>query len=332
MIIPYQALENHLKKQCASVYLVTGLDLYLFHQAVSWIKQAWKKKLAQDTYEECIMTPQLATDWAQSFQEANTYSLFSSHSFLDLRFDKKTIDAGSKQHIQTYLEHPNPRSLVLIQAPSLPAKQVQSIINHPNIVHTHILPLTPQAFKKFIIERLQTLQLRCTPEVPDLIYQYHQANLLACSQFMEQLSLMHDTAQVVDQPTVMGYLRDQSEFTLYELGDACLAAHTTKAIHIFRQLHQAQTEPTLIIWLLSQELRKLIQLHHLLQSMTYSAACQQLKIWSQKTALYQQASKRLSVTQLYTMLKLCQYLDEQLKSNRSAGIWSELEQLILKIA
>ncbi|PJD93616.1 MAG: DNA polymerase III subunit delta [Legionella sp.] len=331
MIIPYPALEQHLKKQCAPVYLVTGLDLYLFHQAVTLIKQAWKHT-SQDTHEESISSVQQAADWAQSFQEANTYSLFSNHSLLDLRFDKKTLDAASKKHLQSYLEHPNPSSLVLIQAPSLPAKQVQSLVTHPNIVHTHITPLTPQAFKKFIAQRLQTLQLRCDSDVPDLIYQYHQANLLACSQFIEQLSLMHDTTHILDQATIMTYLRDQSEFTLYELGDACLSAQTTKAIHIFRQLNQAQTEPTLILWLLSQEVRKLIQLHHLLQSMSYQAACQQLKIWSQKTAMYQQASQRLSVTTLYTLLKICQYLDEQLKSNRSTGIWYELEQLILKIA
>ncbi|HVT63447.1 MAG TPA: DNA polymerase III subunit delta [Legionellaceae bacterium] len=331
MIIPYTALENHLKKQCAAVYLLSGSDPYLLQQAVLWIKQAWKK-YTNESFEENIVPIQQSTDWSHGFDDANTYSLFAPYSLLDFRFDKKTLDTAAKQQIQTYLEHPNERCLVLIQAPLLSTKQIQPLVNHANIVHSHITPLTPQAFKKFIIQSLQNHGLPYeSQEVPEIIYQYHQANLLACAQFITQLSLMHDAQQLLTPNTLMMYLRDQSEFTLYELGDSCLAAQMTKALHIFRQLHQTQTEPTLILWLLAQELRKLIQIHHLSQSMSFQAACQQLKIWSQKTALYQCAVQRLSLSKIYTLLKICQHLDEQIKSNRNKLIWNDLEQLIIKM-
>ncbi|MCR9191062.1 MAG: DNA polymerase III subunit delta [Gammaproteobacteria bacterium] len=331
MIIQYHALEHHLKKNCAAIYILTGTDLYLCQQAVQWIKQAWKRKTEAST-EETIRTIQQSSDWAESFQEANTYALFATHCFLDLRYAKKTLDAAGKQQIQTYLETPNPRSLILIQAPSLPAKQVQALASHPQLVHSHILPLTPQAFKKLIIQQLKTSNLQFDIEVPEMIHYYHQSNVMACSQFIEQLALMHDLQQRLTTDILLTYLRDQSEFSIYELGDACLSAKTTHALHIIRQIQHAQGEPTLILWLLSQEIRKLIQLQNLLRSISFQTACQQLKIWSQKTALYQQASQRLSLTQLYTLLQTCQHLDEQIKSNRSGMIWQGLEQLILELA
>ncbi len=331
MIIAQHTLEHHLKKGCAPVYLLTGQEPYLFNQAVTQIKQAWAR-LTQNLSEETILTLQHPQDWTQSLQDANTYSLFAEYRLLDLRFAKKSIDALGKQEIQTYLNHPNPRCLILIQAPELPAKQIQALTSHPQIVSVQVAPYSPQVFKKFIVQRLQTLHIKTESDVPDLVYQYHQANLLACSQFLDLLACMHDLTQTLTVSILMTYLRDQSEFSIYELGDACLSAKPTHAMHVLRQIQHAQGEPILILWVFSQELRKLIQLHHLVPAMSWQAACQQLKIWSQKTALYQAAWQRISLSQAYAMLIRCQTLDEQLKSNRSGLIWQELERLVMTLS
>lgn len=331
MIIKYQALVASLKKRCAPVYIITGQEPYLFNQAVSQIKSAWTQFTHQDT-EETSLTIQQATDWAIGLQDANSYALFTHYRFLDLRFEKKTLDAASKQHIQHYLEQPNPRCLVLIQAPMLPPKQLQALAGHTHIVHINVAALTAPALKQFIMDSLASHQLQYEAQVPELIFQYNQNNLLACSQIIEQMALIHKPSQSISCHTVMDYLRDQGDFSIYELGDACLAGETANAVHMLNQIQQSQGEPTLILWLLAQEIRKLIQLQHQLQqNVPFSAACQKLRIWAQKTMLYQKAVHRLKTPYLYNLLQACQHLDEQIKSNRNARLWQEIGKLILAI-
>lgn len=331
MIIKYSALVAHLQKRCAPVYIITGQEPYLFNQAVMQIKSAWKQFTQQDS-EETTLHIQQAADWAQSFQDANSYALFTNYRLLDCRFEKKTLDAASKQHIQHYMEQPNQRCLVLIQAPMLPAKQVQALASHAQIVHINVSSLTAIALKQFIIDSLKNHKLHYEPQVPDLIFQYNQNNLLACNQIVEQLALIHEPTQTISCATVMNYLRDQGDFSIYELGDACIAGDTVNAMHMLSQIKQSQGEPTLILWLLAQEIRKLIQLHHCIKLNTsFSNACQKLKIWTQKIEIYQKAVQRLGPLDLDEILKFCQHLDEQIKSNRNVLVWQKLSQLILFI-
>lgn len=328
MIIAQHALDHHLKKGCAPVYWITGQDPYLFHQAVVSIKQAWQ----QHHSEETVLDIHLSPDWAESFQNANTYSLFAEYRLLDLRFAKKSVDAAGKQAIQTYLETPNPRCLVLIRAPEVPVKQIQTLANHSNMALVQITPYSPPVFKKFIVQRLQALNIQHAPDVPEVIYQYHQANLLACNQFLELLACMHDLNQPLTSTILMTYLRDQSEFSIYELGEACLNGQTTHAIHIIRQIQLAQGEPTLILWVLHQAVRHLAQIHHLHPGVSFQAACQQLKIWAQKIPQYQHAWQRISANQANVLLRRCHALDEQIKSSRSATIWQELERMVVDLS
>jgi DNA polymerase III subunit delta len=137
MIIKYPMLAASLKKRCAPMYIITGQEPYLVEQAVQEIKQAWQQHTKQDT-EETALTLQQTTDWATSFEEANSYALFATHRLLDLRFDKKSLDAESKKRIQGYLENPNSRCLVIIQAPLLPAKSLQTLAQNTNLVHVSI--------------------------------------------------------------------------------------------------------------------------------------------------------------------------------------------------
>lgn len=331
MIIPQHNLEHHLKKSCAPVYIIVGQDPFLFNQTVFTIKQAWQTRTQNDS-EDTVLDIQQSQDWADGLQLANTYSLFSTHRLLDLRYSKKTLDAVGKKTLQAYLDQPNNRCLVLIQASELPMKQLQSLSQHTHIACIQVLPYSPPVFKKFIAQRLQILQIPHTQDVPEMIYQYHQANLLACHQFLELLASMHDLSQTLTVSILLTYLRDQSEFSVYELGDACLQGQSIQALHIIRKIRQAQGEAILVLWVLGQELRKLVSIHYLLPTQSMPNIAQQLKIWSQKIPLYHKATQRLSMERACTLLKRCQTLDEQLKSNRSGLIWQELESLVLALS
>ncbi len=330
MLLKYPGLALDLKKQIAPMYMVIGQELFLMSEAVVQIKQAWRSLYECD---DKIIDIQKPTDWEACFQEANSYSLFAHSVLLDIRYEKKTFDATGKSAIQAYLNNQNQRCLVLIQANQIPLKQVQTIANHRDTRVIQISKLSPSELTNWITNELKRKHMRFDPAVPSLIQQYSQHNLLACAQVIEKLSLVRDPSPSLTIPMVREHLSDQCDYPLYDLADACLTGNHNKVLHMLRKAHQNRSEPTLILWLLSQEIRTLIRLQQLVrQHMSIHAACTQLKIWSHRMKSYGVAINKVSTKLLYQLLQHCQQIDEQIKTNKNNQIWQELEKLALAIS
>ncbi|KTD21250.1 DNA polymerase III subunit delta [Legionella londiniensis] len=327
MHIQYQALESSLKKQIYPVYVIFGQDHYLLNDAALRIKNAWRSRGECDTKIIDINTP---SDWAQLLDEANNYSLFSDLVLIDVRYEKKTIDQSGKKILQQYLQSVNPRCLVILQAPELQAKQLGWLNEHANALCVQVYSFNESTLKNWIVRQLQQRGLQYSSEIPALIYQYTEGNMLACAQAIEKISLISSQAELLTAERVQAQLIDQCEYHLYELADACLAAHCGKALHLLRQARHNRTEPTLILWLMTQEIRQLIQLTcKLRQKISFAIAGKELKIWPQKFKIYQTALARLSLPVLYELLRFCRQLDERIKTNHPSQIWELLERLAL---
>ena len=156
--------------------------------------------------------------------------------------------------------------------------------------------------------------------------------MLACAQVIEKIALIYDEKTLLSIEDVKAQLIDQCEFQLYELADACLSANTCKALHLLRQAYSNRAEPTLVLWLLTQEIRQLIQLSLLLkQNVALYTACNQLKIWPQRTQLYETTLKRLSRSQLYQLLSECMRIDERIKTSKGHQVWQSFEHVALTL-
>ena len=329
MIIKYQALIPHLQRNIKAVYVLVGHDHYLRNDAALNIKKNWRQRGETD---EKIVHINMPADWRLLLEEANSYSLFSELVLLDIRFDKKTIDSLGKDILNQYLQNINPRCLIILQASTVPAKQLQWLTSNEHVVLVQVDPLSNAALQSWIAMQLTSRSIHYAAQVPTLIHQYTQNNMLACSQVIEKLALIHDATSELTVEDVNEQLIDQCEFQLYELADACLAANAVRAIHLLRQAVSNSIEPTLILWLLTQEIRQLIQLSHLMkQGTSFSNACAELRIWSNRAKLYQSTLTRVSLTQLYQLLQDSKRLDERIKTSQSHQIWHAFETLALSL-
>ena len=188
------------------------------------------------------------------------------------------------------------------------------------------------ALKQWIRDALLQRKLKAEPEALEMIFHYHQSNLAACHQLIEHLALAHPPETRINESILSNYLHDQSAFSIYDLADSLLAGHEIDVIHRLRQLKAAAVEATLILWLVAKEIRCLIELHCCDQrGLSWSSACQELHIWSQKMPNYQKAFKRVSLQSLYESLEHCQAIDQGLKTNRGSKPWQQLESLCLKL-
>lgn len=326
MILKTAALAPHLQRQLSAIYLLIGSDHYLQQEAVTLIKQACLQR------GECdLQTIQLQKneDW-QTWQNcAHHYTLFAEYTVLDLHYDKKSFDNTAKAMLQAYLQQINSRCVMIFRLPQMTQKSIQWLVQNKAVTIVQTTPLTAAALQNWITVQLRQRQMTYEATVPALIYQYSQNNMLACAQVLEKLSLISSPSTPLTAEDVKTQLMDQSEFQLYELVDHCLQGHANQAIHMVRQ---TKAEPILILWLLTQEIRLLIQLSQLRQQQPFNEACQHLKIWSSRVSFYEKALSRLAIVPLYTLLQQAQRLDECIKSNQNNLIGVNIEQLIVSFA
>lgn len=252
---------------------------------------------------------------------------------LDIRFNKKTANKDFKEAVNNYLDNFNPKSLVIIKAPQLTNKQLQFLDKNTNAQVILAKPLLAYELESWIRTEFKRLNIQTNNDVAGLIYQFSQNNMLAAQQTITKLSLINTPDKIFTSDEVLQFINDQSEYPVYDLTSACLQANAQQAVNILRKFAQSnQTSNIYILWLLSNEIRQVIQLKQMLnQSISMQAACKKLKIWPQKIKMYEKAMRRFDLEQLTALLTLSAKLDALIKSTSDANIWDKIEQLTLLI-
>jgi DNA polymerase-3 subunit delta len=322
-------LEQHLKKKSFSIYWLAGQDTYLIENSLKIIKTYIKS--LQDC-DETLITIQAPEDWTAMQEEANAYSLFSEATLLNIVYDKKTLDSTGKKIISEYLKNSNSRCFIIIRSPNIPAKQLQWLTPLTELLLVIHYPLTADAMNTWIASQLKINKLSFGGNVPALIQQHTQGNMLACAQVIEKISLTYAAQSHISNEQVLEQVFNQCEHSLFELIDTCLIGQADKGIQILRHAATNKTEATLVLWMFTQELRLLLQLNYLIaQNVDFKSACGQLKIWPQRTGLYQAALKRTNQVQLQELIHYCLNIDEQIKSSSSTQVWNSLERIALSL-
>ncbi|WP_131781739.1 DNA polymerase III subunit delta [Legionella gresilensis] len=330
MFSKYNSLTVQLPKKLPAIFFLLGQELFQINQLTQAIKQAWLKQ-HDNEIENTTVFIESATDWTNLETKANSYALFTNTTLIDVRYDKKLLESVGKSFLNNYLENPNSSCLLIFKAPNLPPKQLQFIFNHELVSIIQVITPNTTLIKKWLHEHLQKFGLS-DPHIATLIYQFNEGNLFACAQFLEKLELIHEPHQSLTLDEIKDHLHNQSNYSLFELAQTCLAGDATKAIQILKQTYHNKTEPTLILWLLAQEIRLLMKLHHLTQNgASFQNAANQLKIWSTKLNLYQAALKRYDFSFLSSLLQHCKHIDIQIKTTQSKQVWQLLEGITLSL-
>jgi len=325
MIIKYpEALDAHLKNKLLPVYLLTGTDPFLLNTCVDTLKQACHNAF-EDEVEEKRFHISHPNDWAELIAEANTYSLFSEQRLINASWDKKTLDAKGKAALKAYASDINPNCMIILQAPLVPMRQWPDFSKHQDVALVTITSHNAGALLRWIENQLKQTKFTYTRGVPNLIQEYTQGNMRAAAQTIERLALVHEPGTCLELDDVREQLVDERDYKLYELSGACLEGNTTKALDLVRRAKQDQTEPTLILWFITQELR-------LLEQISSGVSHQALNIRSFRTRQYQQASNRLSKADIHQLLRQSQALDVHIKSSPTTHVWRLVEQLVMAMS
>ncbi|MDP1601695.1 MAG: DNA polymerase III subunit delta [Legionella sp.] len=326
MLIKHSDLDFHPGKKLPAVFFLVGQEFLQVNNQAKAIKSSWQQNNSDVDLK--IVHINAASDWLILEQEANSYSLFSSTVLIDARYEKKTLDATGKAVLERYLKQVNSRALLIIRAPLLPLKQLQTVVNNELVQVIYSNPPTKAVVLQWINLQLGKITLNYDKQIPALIHQYNEGNLLASAQVLEKLALTIDPNAPLTLEDVKEHLVNQCDYSLFELADSCLIGDSVKALQLLRQASGNKTEPTLILWLLTQEIRLLMQLA---QSSSFRDTANQLKIWSTRISLYQRAIKKHNHDFLRSLLHYCCKLDLQIKTSQSKQIWQSFEFIALSL-
>lgn len=304
-------------KPLPQLLLLTGADIFLAQLFKKNYKDAWLQQ-HQGTYEYQQINIQQPQDWEKIEQELMNYSLLSSQRIIDCYYDKKNLDKTAKNFLMQCLSRVDNSYLLMVHLPALSATAVGFATSHAQAATIAIKPPAQAQILRWVQDSLKATFSHIAADLPQLIYQYTQGNLFACAQLLEILPIAESANQTLTIETVSPYLENQAQFQLFDLSQACLLGDTEQALLIFQYAIDTKQEPTLLLWLITQEIRLLSQLHSLVsQRVPFLQATHKLNIWTSRTHHYQNALKRLDPPSLNHLLSHCAALDKIIKTSGS---------------
>jgi DNA polymerase III subunit delta len=313
------------------IYLITGDELLLVEESIDTLL----KQARATGFDERIIIDAESSDAPSLFMShRQNRSLFSTKKIIDIRVKQKIPASFSPLIIET-AEHLDPDQIIILRMPKLSKTDTQqkwykAIEKNGQV--TTLWPLKKEGFTRWIQERFQKKHLQATSEGYALMVEQTEGNLLAASQVIEKLALLHDDKnEHITYDEISQALSDQTHFDMFELCDATLNQTPIQSLKILNTLKNQGTEPAIILWALMQDLRKLAILFSTSPN-ARSSVYQKQGIWSTRQALFQKALKTFNQRQLHQLIYKAKNIDEQIKGINTQNIWSALEDFCMLLS
>lgn len=329
MKIKPEQLGSQVSKSLSPVYLITGDEPLLAEESSDLLRQSLQQ---QGFTEREVLHVDGSFSWEYLLECANALSLFAEKKVIELRLGSSKLNKKASEILQQYLSNPAPDNILLIIADKLDGSSKKSAwfkaIDKAGVI-VEIWPVEIDQLPNWIRQRAAQIELQLDEEAIQLLCDRIEGNLLAAKQELSKLSLLFSN-QLVTAEAVIDAVSDSSRYDIYGLADAALQGQPARCSKILQVLHQDGTEPPVVLWALSKELRSLAAIQQAQQSgKSFDAVCQQERIWGKRKPLARQAARRVSPEQINTGLQLCANVDKIVKGMLPGDPWMLLSSIAL---
>jgi DNA polymerase-3 subunit delta len=304
-------LPAQLKKSLAPIYIVSGDEVLLCQEAADCIR-----KVAQqhNIDERLRFVADAQFDWQDVINENQSLSLFSTRRMFDIQIDK--MGEKHSKALAQLSQSLSEDNIILLTLPKIDARtqkakwftQLES-----QGVFVQIWPIDANRLPAWVQQRAQALDLSLTRDAASMICERGEGNLLALSQELEKLALVHGQGVKIDAENVAESVADSSRYSIYDLSDRLLMGKTKEAMHCLHQLLGEGVESSIILWLFNREIQTLTSLLQTMQSSSFRQACQSEKIWDKRVPFYESAMSRHNKVTLPYMQNYLALIDRSIK-------------------
>lgn len=286
------------------------------HQAY---KEGYNKRVAFDVNAHF--------NWDELLNKCQSLDMFAERMLLDIRFTNDTINKQAQQVLEQVLQRQDPNHCIIIRAPKLKASTLNS--NWVKLIQKHgkvhiAKPIATNMWTVWLTKRLQKAGFNPTPETLALIAKCYAGNLLAASQFIEKITMALPLGSLtVNQ--IREFIDNSSQFSIFELSNHIMLQQTEKAIEICKALQRDGTDPILVLWAISRDIRNLLRLKHAItQNKSFADTAKQLGIWQIDIQATRNATERLTSDTLEHLLRLSKQADIMCKGFVTGNVWELL--------
>ncbi|MEL0623377.1 DNA polymerase III subunit delta [Marinomonas arenicola] len=304
-------LPQQLNKNLAPLYIISGDEVLLVQEAADSIRRAAQQA---GISERLRFVADAQFDWQDVINENQSLSLFSNQRLFDIHIDK--MGEKHTKALAQLAQSLSPDNTILLTLPKIDARtqkakwftQLES-----QGVFVQIWPVDASRLPAWVQQRAQALDLSLSRDAASIICERGEGNLLALSQELEKLVLLHGVGTKIDAEKVAESVADSSRYSIYDLSDRLLMGKTKDAMHCLSQLIGEGVEPNIILWLFNREAQTLVGLLHAMKSSSLRQACQAQRIWDKRIPFYESAMSRHNQGTLPYLQNYLALMDQRIK-------------------
>jgi DNA polymerase-3 subunit delta len=332
MKIQLQQLAPNLTEKISPLYLVSGDEFLLVHEACDTIRQ---HTIAAGYSEREIFYIESGFNWEGFLISISNLSLFGGRTLIELHLKSKITDTGSKI-LQNYAKKPSVDKIILIISDKLDAAQQKTAWFKAIDAYGVVLPIWPIDFTQlplWINKRLQQTGFKADGQGIKLLADYAAGNLLAAAQEIEKLRLLYNEGNLTAEQIITA-ITDNARFNVFNLLDTALVGKTTLLIRMLDNLKTEGVEPTIILWAIARELRLLINMSFMIkQGSNIEQAMTKTNVWHNRKPLVKKALLRHNLANLQKLLQQATLIDYMIKGADNQHIlWHELYKIYYSFA
>lgn len=336
MRINYSSFKGQLEKGLAPIYFIFGDATLLVEESLDRLRQVAR---AAEFTERIRFTADQGFDWHQIFASGQSMSLFAEKRLVELRIPSgKPGDGGGKALVEYAATPPADDTILAVISSGIEwrgqkTKWFQTLQSAAVTVECPQIEINK--LPDWIATRMRQQGLQFEREVAERLAYCVEGNLLAAAQEINLLSLLSKDGQV-SLELVENLIADHARFSAFAFVDACLAGLAHRATRILQSLKQAQSQPILILWVLTRDVRAVCNLAAIrAQGGNPGAQLKRFGIWGARAGIVNATLRRLSLAQCQKLLGKLAHAELQLKGRapmQRADIWEEIESIGLGLS
>jgi DNA polymerase-3 subunit delta len=273
--------------------------------------------------------------WSELRNSAQSLSLFAERKVIDLRIPSGKPGTEGGQVLQDYCANLSADILTLISLPKLDKTAQKSqwfsaLERHGVMVSADDIPRN--ALPRWIAGRMKRQEQSADEATLEFLADRCEGNLLAAFQEIQKLALLFP-AGLVSFEQVKDAVMDVARYDIYKLTEAMLNGNATRFARILDGLRAEGTATVLVLWAISEEIRKLGKVLQAIQrGSSLNTAVRDARIWGASVGLVENAARRLKFPHIERAMQQAARLDKTIKGLRQGDVWDELLQLGLRFA
>jgi DNA polymerase-3 subunit delta len=336
MMLRPEALEGHLAKTIAPLYVIASDEHLLALEAADKIRRAAR---ANGYSERDVLTVERTFKWGELLAANQALSLFGDKKLIELRIPTGKPGKDGSAALQAYAKDLSPDNLTLVTLPKLDwqsakASWVTSL--QQAAVYIDIPTVERAALPNWIGTRLAAQGQSADRQGLDFIADRVEGNLLAAHQEIQKLGLLHEPGKLSFEQ-IHDAVLNVARYDVFKLSEAMLLGDPARLVRMLEGLKGEGEALPLVLWAVAEEIRTLLKLKAgMEQGRPLGALLKEYRIWGPRERMMEPALRRLSLGMLEAALQDAAQVDKMVKGLRAKAYagdaWDAMLQLALKVA